>query len=144
MGTAAACIELGLRSSPSGLQLHAVSCKHIAGCVPDWFPDLKALLAKLQASTAQKYFVLTGQTQGSLLMAIKLKSIVIPKGISAERCREINDLVNSVQVIHEQYIPHVATKPVLLPAGHEPSPVHINNPSSSQDVKKIEVSLPKP
>ncbi len=110
--TAAACLEFGLKTSPSGLQLKPVSCQRIAVHLKSQFQRLDDLIMRLNTSTGQKYFTLLGPLQMPTLVLVQLHSIVL----SSEKTASVLALLQSIQTITSDI---GAGKQPLLPAGSE-------------------------
>jgi len=91
---AEACLDLGLKASTSGLQLKLVSFQAVTVQMKTIFPSVKQFLAKLQASTGQKYFSLFGPPQAPITMLLKLHSIVLAPG----RTASVLTLLQSIDV----------------------------------------------
>ena len=69
--TAAACIDMGLQASKTGLMLHPVSYQHIATRMQALFPQPDQLLPMLQGKTGRKYFALLGPLDSPSAVTIK-------------------------------------------------------------------------
>ncbi len=78
--TAAACLDVGLEASPSGLQLRSVSIQQVSARVKTHFKHLGNLVAKLRTSTGVKYFTLLGASQLPSLVLLNIGSIITPVG----------------------------------------------------------------
>ena len=104
--TAAACLDVGLEASPSGLQLRPVSIQQVSARVTTHFKHLDSLVAKLRTSAGVKYFTLLGASQMPSLVLLNIDSVITPGG----RTTSLSTLMQSVQTV-------TSVKAPLLPAG---------------------------
>ena len=95
--TAAACIDMGLQASVSGLQMSPVSYHHLSIRMQGMFPDTNQLLIKLQSPSGQKYFTLLGPLERPYAVILDLSSIIHTPGRDAD----VDRLLSSIQVITE-------------------------------------------
>ncbi len=104
--TAAACLDVGLEASPSGLQLRPVSIQQVSARVKAHFQHLDNLVAKLRTITGVKYFTLLGGSKLPSSVLLNIGSIVTPVG----RTASLSALIKSIQTVK-------LVKAPLLPAG---------------------------
>ena len=119
--TAAACLDVGLEASPSGLQLRPASIQQVSARVKTHCKHLDNLVAKLRTSTGIKYFTLLGASQMPSLLLLNIGGIITPVG----RTTSLSALIQSIQTV-------TSVKAPLLPAG------------VAGDVKKQKVVAPVP
>ncbi|DBA96940.1 TPA: Exonuclease 3'-5' [Trebouxia sp. C0004] len=104
--TAAACLDVGLEASPSGLQLRPVSIQQVSARAKTHFKPSDDLVAKLRTDTGVKYFTLLGASQLPSSVLLNIGSIIT----SAGRTTSLSALIQSIQTVK-------LVKEPLLPAG---------------------------
>lgn len=135
--TAAACIDIGLQESDFGLQMLPISYQHLAARMQATFPEPQQLLNKMQSTTGEKYFTLSGPSETPSTVALKLDSIIHTPG----RTADVDGILSSIHGITEQLNHCTNSKTPLLRAGYStPSHNGANDSSAGSDTGTIDVS----
>ena len=117
--TAAACMDIGLQASVSGLQMLPISYQHLAARMQAHFPEPDQFLPKMQSTTGEKYFTLLGPTETPSAVMLNLNSIIS----TTVRTDDIESILSSIQVTTEQLDHSKISEAPLVPAGHS-TPLH--------------------
>ena len=137
--TSAACIDMGLQSTVLGLRMLPISYQHLATCMQGLFHEPKELLDKLQRTTGQKYFTLSGPMEMPSTVMLNLASIIHPPA----RTADVVSLLGRIQIIAEHGSFFINSKPPLLPAGYSKKAPSFSHPADSlavSDMHAVNVS----